>query len=95
MDYIGSDTAFWLTTARLEAQEKGSAFVNAFRRLDIEFDDIEIREPCDGCRRTDYKITLGSISVDEAGDFARKLNHALNLLDDYRNQAPDADQLPD
>ncbi|TSB19969.1 hypothetical protein [Streptomyces benahoarensis] len=95
MDFINADHAFWVDGDRQEAEEKGSAFVNAFRRLDIEFDDIELKEPCSGCRRAAYTIRLGTISPEEAGDIARKLNHALDLLDAHREQAPDADRRPD
>ncbi|MGW1835743.1 hypothetical protein [Streptomyces sp. NPDC002067] len=93
MDIIGADTAYWLTTDRLAAQEKGSALVNALRRLDIEFDDIEIREPCGGCRRTDHKIALGTITPDEADEFALKINRALDRLDRYE-RTPEDERLP-
>ncbi|WP_399089058.1 hypothetical protein ACGH2B_15430 [Streptomyces sp. BBFR2] len=95
MDFIKADHAFWVDGERQEAEEKGSAFVNAFRRLGIEFDDIELKEPCGGCRRTGYRLLLGSIPPEEAADIAWRLNHALDLLDTYRRQAADAGRRPD
>ncbi|MCB5911714.1 hypothetical protein [Streptomyces pinistramenti] len=83
---IGRD--YWATGEREEAEEKATAFVNAFRRLGIDFDGIGIKEPCGGCRRREHKVAIGSISVAEAGDFAGKLNQALDLLGGYRAQQP-------
>ncbi|MFG2224157.1 hypothetical protein [Streptomyces sp. NPDC048644] len=83
---VGHD--YWVTRERGAAEEKASSFVNAFRRLEIDFDGIEIKEPCGGCRRGEHKIFIGSISVEEAGDFAWKVNRALDLLDAYREQRP-------
>ncbi|MFI7099918.1 hypothetical protein ACIBK8_11220 [Streptomyces sp. NPDC050161] len=88
-DTIGHD--YWATSEREEAEEKATDFVNAFRRLGIDFDGIEIKEPCGGCRRREHKIFIGSISVAEAGDFAGKVNRALDLIDGHRAQRPGPD----
>ncbi|MFJ6748257.1 hypothetical protein ACIQNI_08710 [Streptomyces sp. NPDC091266] len=79
---IGRD--YWANSEREDAEDNATEFVNAFRRLGIDFDDIHIENPCADCPREDYRIAIGRISAPEAGEFARKLNQALDLLAKYQ-----------
>lgn len=89
------DSDYWVTSERKEAEESASAFVNAFRRLDIDFADIEIQDPCNDCPRDEHRIAIGRISVPEAADFAWKLNRALDLLAKYRELDSSPDESAD
>ncbi|WP_405686406.1 hypothetical protein OG204_20850 [Streptomyces sp. NBC_01387] len=71
LDPIG--LGYWATDEREAAEEAATAFVNALRRLHVDLDDVVIVEPCDACKRTTYMLTLGSISVDEAAQYATQL----------------------
>ncbi|MFD5392790.1 hypothetical protein ACFWJW_00810 [Streptomyces sp. NPDC127097] len=77
---------YWVTTDRERAEDYASEFVNAFRRLDIDFADISIKDPCEDCKisTSDHVIKVGVISVDEAADFAGKANRAMDQLAQYR-----------
>ncbi|MCR8576148.1 hypothetical protein [Streptomyces sp. Isolate_219] len=81
---VGRD--YWVTGDREQAEDNGSAFVTAFRRLGIDLPDIEIKEPCNDChiRRTDHRINVGQLSVAEAGEFAEKIDQAMDQLAQYR-----------
>ncbi|MFJ9849092.1 hypothetical protein [Streptomyces sp. NPDC101150] len=81
---VGRD--YFVTTERETAEENAVLFVNAFRRLGIDFADIEIENPCTGCPRKGHRIALGRISVEEAGDFGAKLETALDELNELRTR---------
>ncbi|MEU3710476.1 hypothetical protein [Streptomyces catenulae] len=93
MEPISSDRGYWATDDRLAAEEKAVEFVNAFRRLGVDFDDIEITDPCGTCSRLDHRINVGTISVEEAGEYTRKINRTMDLFDSYRKQIEEADAI--
>ncbi|MEV6419086.1 hypothetical protein [Streptomyces sp. NPDC051662] len=85
MDYEPVGPEYWVNNDREKAEEVGSQFVNALRRVGVDFDCIGIDTPCDNCEQEDYRISLGWISLDEASQMARKVNAALDELDQFRH----------
>ncbi|MCX4549914.1 NUDIX domain-containing protein [Streptomyces sp. NBC_01500] len=75
------DRGYWTNNDRENAEDAATAFVNALRRLQADFDDIGIEEPCVACNHPLHKVSLGSISVVEAEQFASRINRRLDELD--------------
>ncbi|NKI41774.1 MULTISPECIES: hypothetical protein [Streptomyces] len=67
------DLEFWDPDGRKEAAAAGQELVNALDELGIALDDIEIREPCSHCRRQDYLLSLGTINLATAREWAELL----------------------
>ncbi|WP_406113168.1 NUDIX domain-containing protein [Streptomyces sp. NBC_01014] len=80
-DFGPVDRGYWTNNDRENAEDAATAFVNALRRLQVDFDDIGIEEPCAACNHPLHKISLGSISVVEATQFAHRINRRLDELD--------------
>ncbi|MFJ3710677.1 NUDIX domain-containing protein [Streptomyces sp. NPDC090053] len=74
------DRGYWTNNDRENAEDAATAFVNALRRLQVDFDDIGIEEPCVACNHPLHKVSLGSISVVEAAQFADRINRRLDEL---------------
>ncbi|WP_431041406.1 hypothetical protein ACQUSR_05575 [Streptomyces sp. P1-3] len=80
------ERTYWICHEREDAEDAGSDLVDALRRLDIEFDNIEIVSPCSGCQRSDHRIDLGQITVQEARDAGLKIKQVLDELAKYRKR---------
>lgn len=79
-DFGPVDRGYWTNNDRENAEDAATAFVNALRRLQVDFDDIGIEEPCAACNHPAHMISLGSISVAEAAQFAHRINRRLDGL---------------
>jgi hypothetical protein len=60
-------------TARTDAEDAARALAHQAERLNLPIDDIEITAPCTDCRRTGYRITLGTLTPEEAHQLAKAL----------------------
>ncbi|MER8067216.1 hypothetical protein ABTZ59_02720 [Streptomyces sp. NPDC094034] len=84
VDYEHVGPEYWANSDRENAEEVGSKFVNALRRVGVDFDSIGIETPCGNCEQPDYRISLGWISLDEASQMTNTVNAALDELNQYR-----------
>ena len=59
--------------ARTDAEDAARALAQQVERLGLPLADIEITAPCTNCRRTGYRITLGTLTPDD-------IHHLTNAL---------------
>ncbi|MFX4290773.1 hypothetical protein [Streptomyces bohaiensis] len=50
---------------REAAEDAARELFNHVKDLGVRLDDIDVLDPCDGCRRTGYLVHLGNLSTDE------------------------------
>ncbi|NJQ14714.1 hypothetical protein [Streptomyces bohaiensis] len=50
---------------REAAEEAARELFNHIKHLGVRLDDIDVIDPCDGCRRRDYRIQLGHLTHEE------------------------------
>ncbi|WP_103503611.1 MULTISPECIES: hypothetical protein [unclassified Streptomyces] len=50
---------------REEAEEAARELFNHIKNLGVRLDDIDVLDPCDGCRRTGHLIHLGNLTTDD------------------------------
>ncbi|WP_130799551.1 hypothetical protein [Streptomyces otsuchiensis] len=58
---------------REEVEEEAREFFNHVKNLGVRLDDIDVLDPCDGCRRGAYLVHVGNLTTDDV----RTLNAAL------------------
>ncbi|MFB6535089.1 hypothetical protein ACFCY8_26400 [Streptomyces noursei] len=68
-----------------DAMAIGADFVNAFRRLGVDFTNIGIAQQGDS-RDYEYGIDLGFIDTDEAKDATQKVNALMDELQAFREK---------
>ncbi|WP_130797085.1 hypothetical protein [Streptomyces otsuchiensis] len=61
---------------REEAEADARELFNHIRALGVRLDDIDIHDPCVGCRRTGYLVHIGALPVADV----QALNLALRTL---------------
>ncbi|MGW6597929.1 hypothetical protein [Streptomyces sp. NPDC055036] len=83
MDYAPVGPEYWVNNERETAEEVASQFVNALRRVGVDFENIGIDNPCGRCEQEDYQISIGRISLDEARQMTRTVNAALDALEKF------------
>ncbi|WP_103504100.1 MULTISPECIES: hypothetical protein [unclassified Streptomyces] len=71
---------------REEVEQEARELFNHIKRLGVRLDDIDVLDPCGGCRRQGYLVHIGSLPTDEV----RVLNSALREL--LRPTAPDTEE---
>lgn len=67
------DMAFWDFEGRRDAAAAGQELLGALAAFGIELDDIEIIEPCQGCERVGFRLSLGTVSLGTAREYAAAL----------------------
>ncbi|MEU6057017.1 hypothetical protein [Streptomyces sp. NPDC047097] len=72
LDPVGHN--FWSLEDREKAEDVGTAFINAVRRLGITFDGISISDPCTRCDTKDYVFDLGPQRVEDVAQMANAVN---------------------
>ncbi len=96
MHYEPVTRSYWADGEREEAEDKATAFVNAFRRLGIDFDDIELQAPsaCKAvppgpacCIVDRYRLALGCLELDDAEGIAERVSGLMDELAEYRAAA--------
>ncbi|WP_103529694.1 hypothetical protein [Streptomyces sp. SM12] len=50
---------------REEAEDAARELFNHVKDLGVRLDDIDVLDPCDGCRRHAYRVHLGNLTADE------------------------------
>lgn len=50
---------------REEAEDAARELFNHVKEFGVRLDDIDVLDPCDGCRRSDYLVHLGNLTTDE------------------------------
>ncbi|WP_329560119.1 hypothetical protein OG711_21775 [Streptomyces uncialis] len=80
MDFSPVGPSYWVDDERVAAEEVATDFVNALRRVEVDFDGISIDRPCDRCHLDDYRIALGLITLDEARRMTATVNAVLDRL---------------
>lgn len=84
MDYFPVDTSHFDNPDHDEAKEAAAAFVNALRRVRVDFPSIDIDQPCGTCQQDGHRIALGWITLEEARRMTATVNAALDELERYR-----------
>ncbi|MFF3261387.1 hypothetical protein ACFYWO_19715 [Streptomyces sp. NPDC002932] len=84
MDYRAVDPSYFDDADHTEAKEVATDFVNALRRVRVNFGGIGIDAPCDNCQHDEHRIALGWITLEEARRMTATVNAAMGELDRYR-----------
>ncbi|WP_103528748.1 hypothetical protein [Streptomyces sp. SM12] len=50
---------------REELEDAAQELFNHIKDLGVRLDDIDVLDPCDGCRRPGYLVHLGNLTRDE------------------------------
>ncbi|NJQ05058.1 hypothetical protein [Streptomyces lonarensis] len=50
---------------REEAEDAARELFNHVKELGVRLDDIDVLDPCDGCRRSGYLVHLGNLTTDD------------------------------
>jgi hypothetical protein len=50
---------------REELEDAAREFFNHIKDLGVRLDDIDVLDPCDGCRRHAYLVHLGNLTRDD------------------------------
>ncbi|MCX4968599.1 hypothetical protein OHA98_28355 [Streptomyces sp. NBC_00654] len=83
MEYLPVGREYWNDDDRSAAEDVATDFVNALRRVGINFDGIGIDPPCDTCQQDEHRIAVGWITLEEAARMTVTVNAALDELDRF------------
>ncbi|MFJ6103516.1 hypothetical protein ACIQHY_21210 [Streptomyces sp. NPDC092359] len=89
------DASYFEITDDVEATEEAVRFVNALRRVGLDFPSIHVRQPCDRCGARDHVIVAGPVSLDEARAMTATVTARMDELDRFREALASASALAD